>query len=265
MIKTFMHIALPVYRRLLEVARECSLKVVHDPGGALFNWVPIDKAVELGVTSIEHAKAPWPFVLEDGLRKRQDALTGRGANREEQLKVFSDAADAGLDGVSEERLHALADIMLEHDAFLCPTLHIFEAWRKQKLEAAEAAGGEAEAEDPVAEVKRRGLVAVEVLSYHFVGALAGDGVGMLLGSDSASAAATIEETECMHKAGISEADILRAATIYPARWLGVEDRLGSIEPGKVADVVVLEGNPLEDIRNVGAVAAVVQGGAVTSR
>ena len=56
------------------------------------------------------------------------------------------------------------------------------------------------------------------------------------------------ELQVMEWAGIPASDVLRAATINGARALGVDDRLGSIEPGKLADLVVIRGNPLEDIK-----------------
>jgi imidazolonepropionase-like amidohydrolase len=55
------------------------------------------------------------------------------------------------------------------------------------------------------------------------------------------------ELMAMVYAGISPPDVLRAATINGARALGVADRLGTIEPGKLADFIVVQGNPLEDI------------------
>jgi imidazolonepropionase-like amidohydrolase len=45
--------------------------------------------------------------------------------------------------------------------------------------------------------------------------------------------------------GLSEEDALRALTLWPAEMLGVDDRLGSIEVGKLGNLVVIEGNPLE--------------------
>ena len=49
--------------------------------------------------------------------------------------------------------------------------------------------------------------------------------------------------------GMSNMEALRTATINPARAHGLDRDLGSIEPGKIADLVVLEANPLENIRN----------------
>ena len=54
----------------------------------------------------------------------------------------------------------------------------------------------------------------------------------------------------MVESGLSPLEALRAATIWPAEFLGATDSLGTVSEGKVADFVLLDGNPLEDIENV---------------
>lgn len=54
--------------------------------------------------------------------------------------------------------------------------------------------------------------------------------------------------------GMSEYEALRAATIDGARYIGMDKELGSLEPGKLADLVILDANPLEDIFNTEKVA-----------
>lgn len=70
------------------------------------------------------------------------------------------------------------------------------------------------------------------------------------------------ELHAMVLAGIPEAAALKAGTINGARALGMSDRLGTIEPGKIADLFVVNGNPLEDIRNTRNVVHVVKGGRI---
>jgi imidazolonepropionase-like amidohydrolase len=60
--------------------------------------------------------------------------------------------------------------------------------------------------------------------------------------------ATVRELEWMIEGGLPPAAALRAATAVPARWLGVDDELGTIAPGKRADLVALAADPLSDAR-----------------
>ena len=68
------------------------------------------------------------------------------------------------------------------------------------------------------------------------------------------------EMHALNRSGIPAAAVLRIATINGARALGVADRLGTLEAGKLADLVILAGNPLDDIRNTRAVESVWIGG-----
>jgi imidazolonepropionase-like amidohydrolase len=62
--------------------------------------------------------------------------------------------------------------------------------------------------------------------------------------------------------GMSPFEALRRATVVNAGILGMEHDIGTIEAGKYADMVVVEGNPLEDISRMGRIRAVIKGGAV---
>ena len=61
-------------------------------------------------------------------------------------------------------------------------------------------------------------------------------------------------------AGLTPAEALRTATVNPARYLGLSDSTGTIARGKWADLVLLDANPLADIRNTARVSAVVADG-----
>jgi imidazolonepropionase-like amidohydrolase len=64
------------------------------------------------------------------------------------------------------------------------------------------------------------------------------------------------------EAGLTPAETLRAATVNPARALGRHMDTGVLEPGKLADLVILDADPLSDIRNVVKVHRVIKGGNV---
>ncbi|HJQ09921.1 MAG TPA: amidohydrolase family protein, partial [Gemmatimonadaceae bacterium] len=69
-----------------------------------------------------------------------------------------------------------------------------------------------------------------------------------------------DELERLVADGLSPAEALRAATINPARFFGAADTLGTIAPGKRADLVLLDANPLTNIRNVRRINAVIVNG-----
>jgi len=71
-----------------------------------------------------------------------------------------------------------------------------------------------------------------------------------------------DELASLVAAGFTPAEALRAATIDPARYLGATDSLGTVAVGKLADLVLLDANPLLDIRNTTKIAVVVADGRV---
>lgn len=74
-----------------------------------------------------------------------------------------------------------------------------------------------------------------------------------------------QELALLVRAGLSPLEALQSATLNPARYLGATDSLGTVEAGKLADLVLLDGNPLEDIRNTQEIAAVVLNGRYLDR
>jgi imidazolonepropionase-like amidohydrolase len=69
-----------------------------------------------------------------------------------------------------------------------------------------------------------------------------------------------EELALLVRAGLTPAQALRTATQNPAIYLGLADSLGTVAPGKSADLVMLDANPLADIRNVAKVNSVWRAG-----
>ena len=64
---------------------------------------------------------------------------------------------------------------------------------------------------------------------------------------------------------MSNIDALRSATINPAIFLGREKDIGSVEQGKIADLVLLDANPLENISNTKTICAVIVNGKLLQR
>ena len=89
------------------------------------------------------------------------------------------------------------------------------------------------------------------------------GVTIVPGSDNI-AFRYLGELELYERAGIPAPDVLRIATLVPAQVMNEERDYGSIEPGKVADIIIVDGNPAEHIRDLRRIETVVRAGRVYS-
>jgi imidazolonepropionase-like amidohydrolase len=74
-----------------------------------------------------------------------------------------------------------------------------------------------------------------------------------------------EELELLVAAGLTPAQALRGATSEPAKYFRAEESLGTVQVGRVADLVLLDADPLTDIRNTRKIDAVVMGGKVLTK
>ncbi len=126
-------------------------------------------------------------------------------------------------------------LMLEHGTWLVPTL-IAPVWVIESVEAG--------AQISDASIRK----AREVIEIHAdsVRRAVDAGVKVAMGTDAGVGphGDNLRELGLLQRAGMTPTAALRSATQEAARLLGVDDRLGTIEPGKAADLVVFDGDPL---------------------
>ena len=237
-----------LFRYLLKAAQERSLRVVLDPGVAILNSIPVDTALALGVTSIEHAQAAWAGILNAEVTHERDSVMAVGVTSGDPDFALRRIMALGEQSVSRERLDRLADTWARNGAYFTPTLQT----------AVDAIARTPEGD------RRRAYDGRLAVSWLAVRVLASHGVKMLVGQDGIEPDGALREMDLLASVGISPAEILRGATIYPARWLGVDSTVGTLEPGKRADILILEANPLERITNIRSAWAVVSRGKIIS-
>ena len=102
-----------------------------------------------------------------------------------------------------------------------------------------------------------------------VGAMRRAGVEFLAGTDTPNpycfpGFSLHDELALLVDAGLTPIEALQSATLGPAKYLGKLDSLGTVESGKIADLVLLDANPLEDIRNIQKINTVIIGGRLIS-
>lgn len=111
------------------------------------------------------------------------------------------------------------------------------------------------------EFLRKNLETVEEQRQGFARAVAA-GAPIVYGTDAAVYPHGLNARQfgIMVQRGMSPMQAIQSATSVAARYLGWEDRVGSLAPGRYGDLVAVEGNPLEDVRRLEHVAVVVKGG-----
>ena len=103
-----------------------------------------------------------------------------------------------------------------------------------------------------------------------VAAMQKAGVGILAGTDTSNPLcmpgfSLHDELALLVKAGLTPMEALQTATLNPARFNNREKDLGTVEKGKIADLILLDANPLVDISNTQKIASVIYGGKLLLR
>ncbi|HEV2302239.1 MAG TPA: amidohydrolase family protein [Stellaceae bacterium] len=175
------------------------------------------------------------------------ALGGRG---------LAIAVEAGVDSIEhgcylDEKPHLLEE-MARRGIFFVPTFAVYDFHRKS----------------PLAHVRER---ARDLAAHHAasLAAAVAAGVRIAAGTDAGmhEHPKNALEIACLVKAGLSPLSALRAATGWAAECLGAERQLGTVETGKLADLIVVAGDPLEDVRILqeeARVALVLKGGEIVA-
>jgi imidazolonepropionase-like amidohydrolase len=108
-------------------------------------------------------------------------------------------------------------------------------------------------------------------NLQMVGAMHHAGVPFMAGTDTAPGVYIVpgfslhDELANFVEAGFTPMEALQTATSNPARFLGMEASLGSVEPGKLADLVLLTADPLEDIGNTRKISIAIANGHIFDR
>jgi imidazolonepropionase-like amidohydrolase len=101
------------------------------------------------------------------------------------------------------------------------------------------------------------------LYLNTIGAMHRAGIPIVAGTDQVVPGHSVHrELELYVKAGFTPMEAIQAATLVPARVMKIDNEVGTIAPGKRADLIILDANPLENISNIRTVKTVITGGKV---
>jgi len=266
-VKVYNNVKEPELKVIIETAKERGLPVA----GHIPRSMTMTRAVELGMTRLEHIRVTGREMLSPEEAAKIDPLPL--GTREPMLWQRFD--------LESEKMRALVERLAQSKVFLDPTLVIAEQTEVPNLEAerkdpnnqylSPAAVEEAVkgAKNPLFDLPPDlQTVAAEAFrkQEQFVGMCNHAGVKILAGTDGPGIGSLLpgfglhRELELLVASGLSPLEALRAATSTAAQALGKEDQLGTIAPGRLADMVVLDADPLEEVRNLQKIRLVVARG-----
>lgn len=193
-----------------------------------------------GVPLLKMSRQIMQAIIDEGHR-HQLLVTAHTNDLADALAVLEAGCDGLEHGVSRSRLQnmELGALLRQREASYVPTLSLYARRRPKVLETA------------MANLKQ----------------LADQGVRIVVGTDGipsagASGLDTLTELELMVEAGMSPEQVIQAATRNAAQHLGKLDELGTVEAGKLADLIIVNGDPLADIAVLHDIEVVIKGGKV---
>jgi len=245
--------------------------------GHVPEFVSAAEASDARQKSIEHLMGVLVAcsAKEAELRKENEAKL-RAEGIRQDTAMLEQAAP--LDSFDEKKASALFARFVKNGTWMSPTLSVLRGvafsgdadfridprikyipdFLKQQWEG--AYGWKEHTPEFNAQAKRVFQKQLEV-----VGMMNRAGVRIIAGTDTANpfvfpGFSLHDELVLLVQAGLTPAEALRTATINPVEYFDMEKSLGTVEKGKIADLVLLDANPLTDINNTRKIAAVILGG-----
>lgn len=246
--------------------------------GHVPEFVSAAEASDAGQKSMEHLMGVLVAcsAKEAELRKENEARLRTEGIRQDTAMLEQAAA---LDSFDEKKAAALFARFVKNGTWMCPTLSVLRAvafsgdadfrndprikyipdFLKQQFWE-DAYGWKEHTPEFNAQAKRVFQKQLEV-----VGMMNRAGVRLIAGTDTANpyvfpGFSLHDELALLVQAGLTPAEALRTATINPAKYFDMEKSLGTVEKGKIADLVLLDANPLTDINNTRKIVAVISDG-----
>lgn len=237
--------AIKVYFRLPLSLINIAVETAHARGvpvTAHLEIVDAGDAIRAGVDGIEHATSFGTALLpvRDAEKYRQAVLADNNARRDGRYQIWNTI------DLNTPRAKALFKLIVDRGTYVSPTLAVFERQKGDK---------------DTTDVHVRGFRQME----NFVRLVHSAGAKVVVGSHSSVPHAKRgwayqRELELLVESGLTPMQAIVAGTAENARFFRVADRLGTIESGKLADLLIVEGDPSKNISDMRRVKRVMING-----
>lgn len=270
------------FKILSNLAKENNLKLTgHVPLS-----MSVIEASNLGLNSMEHLRnleLSMTEMSEKLFQERKNLLLNKSSIKGSELRslIHSKQRMKSINDLDSIKINNVIDALIKNDVWQIPTLILYKNFANKTfknpdyLQFLNLLPEERKEEwikkiNAIDNVISKDVVEYTVWSKKMVDFMHDRGISFMAGTDTPigfliPGLSLHQEIQELHESGLSELEAIQTATINPAKYFNLENSLGRIKSGFIADLIILDKNPLESISNTKSIHAVIKEGNLMNR
>ena len=270
------------FKILSNLAKENNLKLTgHVPLS-----MSVIEASNLGLNSMEHLRnleLSMTEMSEKLFQERKNLLLNKSSIKGSELRslIHSKQRMKSINDLDSIKINNVIDALIKNDVWQIPTLILYKNFANKTfknpdyLQFLNLLPEERKEEwvkkiNAIDNVISKDVVEYTVWSKKMVDFMHDRGISFMAGTDTPigfliPGLSLHQEIQELYESGLSELEAIQTATINPAKYFNLENSLGRIKSGFIADLIILDKNPLESISNTKSIHAVIKEGNLMNR
>ena len=270
------------FKILSNLAKENNLKLTgHVPLS-----MSVIEASNLGLNSMEHLRnleLSMTEMSEKLFQERKNLLLNKSSIKGSELRslIHSKQRMKSINDLDSIKINNVIDALIKNDVWQIPTLILYKNFANKtfknpdylqflNLLPEERKEVWIKKINAIDNVINKDVVEYTVWSKKMVDFMHDRGISFMAGTDTPigfliPGLSLHQEIQELYESGLSELEAIQTATINPAKYFNLENSLGRIKSGFIADLIILDKNPLESISNTKSIHAVIKEGHLMNR
>ena len=270
------------FKILSNLAKENNLKLTgHVPLS-----MSVIEASNLGLNSMEHLRnleLSMTEMSEKLFQERKNLLLNKSSIKGSELRslIHSKQRMKSINDLDSIKINNVIDALIKNDVWQIPTLILYKNFANKTYKNPDYLQflnllPEERKEEWIKKINAidnaisKDVVEYTVWSKKMVDFMHDRGISFMAGTDTPigfliPGLSLHQEIQELYESGLSELEAIQTATINPAKYFNLENSLGRIKSGFIADLIILDKNPLESISNTKSIHAVIKEGHLMNR
>ena len=270
------------FKILSNLAKENNLKLTgHVPLS-----MSVIEASNLGLNSMEHLRnleLSMTKMSEKLFQERKNLLLNKSSIKGSELRslIHSKQRMKSINDLDSIKINNVIDALIKNDVWQIPTLILYKNFANKTYKNPDYLQflnllPEERKEEWIKKINAidnaisKDVVEYTVWSKKMVDFMHDRGISFMAGTDTPigfliPGLSLHQEIQELYESGLSELEAIQTATINPAKYFNLENSLGRIKSGFIADLIILDKNPLESISNTKSIHAVIKEGHLMNR